>query len=603
MELGAVPQGTTETAFTVWAPRARMVDLLLAETDRRIPMAPCGNGHFFVTAPCGPGTRYLYQLDGSAGRPDPVSRAQPDGVHGPSAVVDLRAHHWHDDGFVPVPLRDSVLYELHVGTFTEQGSFAAAASRLDDLVDLGVTTVEVMPVAEFPGMRNWGYDGVFPFAVQHSYGGASGLQHFVDECHARGVSVVLDVVFNHLGPEGNVLPAFGPYFTDRYRTPWGDAVNLDGPGSDGVREYFRINVVQWLTDFHIDGLRLDAVHELLDRSAAPFLAELSAVVAAMEEDFGRRAFLIAESADNDPRVVTGTGAGGLGMDAQWNDDFHHAVHVALTGETQGYYGDYSGSKDVARAMDQGFVYQGEHSRFRQRRHGAPSVGIDPQRFVVFAQNHDQIGNRPDGMRLAGMVPPDRTRLAAALLLLAPGVPLLFMGEEYGETAPFPFFVDHGDPELIDAVRRGRAQEHAHDAAAGSAPDPADPSTYAAAKLDWSKRQEEGHRDLWAFHRDLIALRATEPALRRSSRAESSAYARAGVVTLSRRHLGVTVIALFNLTSRDALGYLDPARCWANLLNAQTRDEVLGVPGGEIHLEPWDFGVFRAPTTLPGPETP
>jgi maltooligosyltrehalose trehalohydrolase len=596
VELGAVPQGTTETRFTVWAPRAATVELWLTDTDRRLDMAPCGDGYFRVTAPCGTGARYRYRLDGSAELADPASRAQPDGVHGPSAVVDLRSRRWHDEGFVPPPLRDAVVYELHVGTFTERGTFATAAARLDDLVELGVTTIEVMPVAQFPGQRNWGYDGVFPFAVQHSYGGAAGLQEFVDACHTRGVSVLLDVVYNHLGPEGNVLGAFGPYFTDRYRTPWGEAVNLDGPGSDGVRSFFAANVTQWLTDFHLDGLRLDAVHELIDRSARPFLAELAALGAAIEEG-GRRVVLIAESADNDPRVVTGREAGGLGMDAQWNDDFHHAVHVALTGEQNGYYGDYSGPEDVARAMGQGFVYQGQYSRFRRRRHGAPSVGLDPQRFVVFAQNHDQVGNRPDGGRLSSLVTPDQARLAAALLLLSPGVPLLFMGEEYGETAPFPYFVDHGDPALLQAVRRGRAAEHAHDPRADRAPDPGDPATFAAAKLDWSlRRSDDAHRELCALYRDLIALRSSEPALRRSSRAASVAHAEAGVVTLTRGHGGTTVVALFNLTPTAAIGHLDPGPCWTGLLPATAG--VAPAPGGEVPLEPWGFRLYRAAAPAP-----
>jgi maltooligosyltrehalose trehalohydrolase len=604
MELGAVPQGTTETKFTVWAPRAGRVELRLTDTGHDIDMAASGDGYFRVTGPCGPGARYRYRLDGSAEHADPASRAQPDGVHGPSAVVDLTAHRWHDAGFLPTPLRDSVLYELHVGTFTEQGTFAAAEGRLDDLVELRVTTIELMPVAQFPGRRNWGYDGVFPFAVQHSYGGAAGLQEFVDECHARGISVVVDVVFNHLGPEGNVLGAFGPYFTDRYRTPWGDAVNLDGADSDEVRRYFRANVRQYFTDFHIDGLRLDAVHELIDRSAMPFLAELAAVAGEIEEESGRRVVLIAESADNNPTVVTRTEAGGLGMDAQWNDDFHHAVHVTLTGEKAGYYVDYSGPEDVARAMDQGFVYQGEHSRFRRRRHGAPSVGIDPDRFVVFAQNHDQVGNRLDGMRLASMVTADQQRLAAALLLLSPGVPLLFMGEEYGETAPFPYFVDHGDPELIEAVRQGRAAEHAGDAAADRIPDPADPATFAAATLRWSRRREDGHRELWALHRDLITLRSNEPALRRASRAASRAHAEAGIVTLARSHGGTTVVALFNLTAKEALGYLDPDYSWSELLVGTFEAEPAPPPNGEVLLQPWRFRLYRAPSTRhPVAETP
>ena len=449
-------------------------------------------------------------LDGGPELPDPASRAQPEGVHGPSQVVDL-AYPWTDQAFRPAPLREWILYELHIGTYTESGTFTGAAAALDELVELGVTAVEIMPVAQFPGRRNWGYDGVFPFAVQHSYGGARGLQEFVDECHRRDLAVVLDVVYNHLGPEGDVLDRFAPYFTDRYSTPWGRAVNLDGPFSDDVRAYFLANARQWFEHFHVDALRLDAVHELIDRSARPFLAELSEATAELGGRIGRSCTLIAESADNNPLVVTPRAGRGLGMHAQWNDDFHHSVHAVLTGERDGYYGDYGTADDVARALSQGFVYQGRYSAFRKRRHGAPSTGVPPERFVIFVQNHDQVGNRPDGARLSTLVPPERLRLAAALLPCPPGLPLLFMGEEYGEVAPFAYFVDHQDPELLDAVRRGRAAEHAHDRG-GPVPDPADPATFTAAVLRRGRAGEPVHAELRQLYRDLIALRRCEPAL-------------------------------------------------------------------------------------------
>jgi maltooligosyltrehalose trehalohydrolase len=527
---------------------------------------------------------YQYALDGGAPLPDPVSRAQPQGVHGPSAVVDL-AYPWRHDDFRPAPLRQWAIYELHIGTFTAEGTFAGAAAVLDDLADLGVTAVEVMPVAPFPGTRNWGYDGVFPFAVQDSYGGPRGLQHFVDQCHARRIAVVLDVVYNHLGPEGNVLGEFAPYFTDRYVTPWGEAINLDGPGSDGVRDYLVANARQWFERFHVDGLRLDAVHELIDRGARPFLAELSNAVREVSGRTGRQCVLVAESADNNPLVVTPAPVNGLGMDAQWNDDFHHAVHAALTRERDGYYVDFGRADDVARAMDQGFVYQGAYSEFRRRRHGAPSVAIPPEAFVTFVQNHDQVGNRADGARLSMLVPPERVRLAAALLLLSPGVPLLFMGEEYGEVAPFAYFVDHGDPGLLDAVRRGRAAEHAHHAV-GPLPDPADPATFAAAILHRSLRDSEGHRDLWALYRDLLALRRDEPALHCSTRDCSRAHADGSVVTLVRSHAATTIAAYFNL-SGDAGAATLPHGCWERLLDSATPHESTGVP-----LRPWDFAIFR-----------
>ncbi len=342
-------------------------------------------------------------------------------MHGPSQVVDL-AYAWTDQAFRPGPLREWILYELHIGTYTEAGTFTGAAAALDDLVELGVTAVEIMPVAQFPGHRNWGYDGVFPFAVQHSYGGARGLQEFVDECHRRGLAVVLDVVYNHLGPEGDVLDRFAPYFTDRYSTPWGRAVNLDGPFSDDVRAYFVANACQWFEHFHVDALRLDAVHELIDRSARPFLAELSAATEELEGRIGRSCALIAESADNNPLVVTPRAAHGLGMHAQWNDDFHHSVHAIVTGERDGYYGDYGKADDVARALSQGFVYQGQYSAFRKRRHGAPSTGIGPERFVIFVQNHDQVGNRPDGARLSTLVPPERLATGGGPPPPRPGAP-------------------------------------------------------------------------------------------------------------------------------------------------------------------------------------
>jgi maltooligosyltrehalose trehalohydrolase len=584
--VGAVPEGTGGTRFTVWAPRARSVDVLLVTSGERVGLDGSADGYYTGVAPCGPGARYRYVLDGASEFADPASRLQPDGVHGPSEVVDVAAHEWGDDGYRAVPLRDAVLYELHIGTFTAGGTFASAVAELDDLVQLGVTTVEIMPVAQFPGSRNWGYDGVFPYAVQDTYGGPTGLQFFVEECHRRGLGVVLDVVYNHLGPEGNVLPAYGPYLTDRYRTPWGPAVNLDGPSSDPVRGYFVANAIGWLNDFHVDALRLDAVHELVDRSARPFLAELAGAVSQLSEHSGRPHWLIAESADNDPRVVTPGPAGGLGLDAQWNDDFHHAVHAALTGERDGYFGDFGRVDDIARAMSQGFVYQGQFSGFRRRRHGAPSTALPPERFVIFDQNHDQVGNRPDGARLASLVPAPRRRLAAALLLLSPGIPLLFMGEEYGETAPFPYFVDHGDPKLIDAVRRGRATDHLP--VPGEVADPADPETFTRATLDRTSTRRQGeHRDHWLLYGSLLSLRAAEPALRRSTRECTRAHADGPVVTLVRTHRDVTIAVLFNLSGSETDAHLPEGDCWTEMLPYDPAPASSVVP-----LAPWGFRVFR-----------
>jgi maltooligosyltrehalose trehalohydrolase len=585
--IGAVPT-ESGTAFRVWAPQARSVDVRLLDGGRLVALDRAPGGYFTGHAGCRAGARYRVVLDGGPELPDPASRSQPDGVHGPSEVVDLGEYRWSDAGFSALPLPDNVLYELHVGAFSRGGTFSSAVEWLDDVASLGVTAVEIMPVAQFPGRRNWGYDGVFPFAVQNSYGGARGLQHFVDECHGRGLAVVLDVVYNHLGPEGNVLPQYGPYLTDRYRTPWGPAVNLDGPDSDAVRDYFVANALQWFDAFHVDGLRLDAVHELVDRSPVPFLADLSEAAAEASARLGRPCWLIAESAANDPRTVTPRAAGGLGMDAQWNDDFHHAAHVAVTSEHSGYYADYTGARDVARAMAQGFVYQGQRSSFRRRRHGAPSEAIDPSRFVVFAQNHDQVGNRADGARLSTLVPPDRLFVLAALVLLAPGLPLLFMGEEYGETAPFAYFVDHSDPELLDAVRRGRAEEHQESAA--TAPDPADPETFERAVLDHAGSAAEPHRVLRERYRSLASLRAQEPALRRSTRAATTAAAWGPVVGLTRSHGPTTLLAYFNLSDTRQTVPLPEPGCWRELLVEER-------PGrsGAVELGPWAFRLMRAET--------
>lgn len=583
--LGATPDDHGATAFTVWAPEADQVEV--CRGPDRVLLAGDVTGYHRGTAPWAAGTRYTYVLDGGPHLPDPASRSQPDGVHGPSQVVDL-TYPWDDQNFRADPLREWVLYELHVGTFTTEGTFAGAAARLDDIVHLGATAVEIMPVAQFPGRRNWGYDGVFPFAVQHSYGGPEGLQGFVAECHRHGLAVVLDVVYNHLGPEGNVLGSFAPYFTDRYQTPWGPAVNLDGPYSDEVRSFFLANARQWFEYFHIDALRLDAVHEFIDRSARPFLAELAATAEELTHRLGRPCVLIAESADNNPLVVSPVVDHGLGMQAQWNDDFHHSVHAMLTGEQGGYYLDFGRADDVARAMNQGFVYQGQYSAFRRRRHGAPSLGVPPERFVTFVQNHDQIGNRPDGSRLSSLVSSQQLRLAAALLLLAPGIPLLFMGEEYGEQAPFAYFVDHGDPALLDAVRKGRAAEHGA-SRSRSVPDPGDAATFEAAVL----RREDllgksPHKELLQLYRDLIALRRREPALHRSARENTEAHADGDVVTLVRRHEEGVIAAFFNLSDSATSNELPTEGMWEELLTHQQAPWL----EQKIELAPWQCRVFR-----------
>jgi maltooligosyltrehalose trehalohydrolase len=405
-----------------------------------------------------------------------------------------------------VGLADLVLYELHVGTFSPSGTFDAIVPRLPALRDLGVTAIELMPIAAFPGERNWGYDGVCPFAVQETYGGVAGLQRLVNAAHASGLGVFVDVVYNHLGPEGNYLDHFGPYFTDEYRTPWGRALNFDGPDSDPVRRYFIESATYLVRAAHLDGLRVDAVHAILDRSARPFLAELTDAVHRERAVGSRMPVLIAESALNDPRVARSESDGGLGFDAFWNDDFHHALHTALTGERDGYYVDFDGVADLARVLSDGFALDGRYSRYRRRRHGIPLGPLASERLVVAAQNHDQVGNRSGGERLSALVSFEALKLAAGVLLLSPYRPLLFMGEEYGEPAPFLFFTSHSDPEVIAGVRRGRLEEAPPEGGASELIDPQAESTFARSRIDFTRRERLPHRALWELHRTLLRLR-------------------------------------------------------------------------------------------------
>ncbi|MFG3260075.1 malto-oligosyltrehalose trehalohydrolase [Streptomyces sp. NPDC048172] len=507
--------------FEVWAPAAETVTLRLPpDRSRAMRRSPTHRGWWQAEAPAADGTRYGFSLDGGPLLPDPRSRRQPDGPGGPSAVVDHDAYRWRHP-WRGLPLPGAVLYELHVGTFTPEGTFAAAVARLPHLAALGVTHIELMPVCPFPGTHGWGYDGVALWAVHEPYGGPEGLKRFVDAAHGHGIGVVLDVVHNHLGPSGNHLPAFGPYFTDRHRTPWGAAVNLDGPGSDDVRAHLIGSALAFLRDYQLDGLRLDAVHALADSRAEHFLAELSAAVDALGAHSGRPLFLIAESDLNDPRTTAPRTAHGHGVHAQWNDDFHHALHTALTGESHGYYEDFAHDPPAAlvKTLTGAFFHDGTYSTFRDRRHGRPvhpgTAATPAHRFLAYAQTHDQIGNRARGERLAALTGPGPGPLAcaAALVLLGPGTPMLFMGEEWGARTPWQYFTDHPDPELAEAVRRGRRREFAaHGWTAEEVPDPQDPATRARSCLDWDEPAEPPHDRLLAWHRALVTLRHAHPVL-------------------------------------------------------------------------------------------
>lgn len=519
LDLGAWAVGSSKVHFRVWAPYAKRVSVDLvgqAQVPIQPPvlMKPCERGYYEATVlGIEPGARYRYVLDGQKACPDPASRFQPDGVHGPSAVIDPDAFLWSDHSWSGIPLQRFIIYELHVGTFTREGTFHAIIPLLDYLQnDVGVTAIELMPVAQFPGARNWGYDGVYPFAVQSSYGGPEGLKAFVNACHEKGIAVVLDVVYNHLGPEGNYLGDFGPYFTDRYRTPWGCAINYDGPDSDEVRAYFITNALYWVTEFHIDALRLDAIHSIFDCSACHILRELTEAVHAQADRLGRVIHVIAESDLNDVRVIAPIAEGGYGLDGQWNDDFHHALHTVLTREGTGYYEDFGRLDQLATALQEGFVYSGQRSRFRRRRHGSSSIPSPPSQFVVFAQNHDQVGNRARGERLSTLVPREALKVASAACLLAPNLPLLFMGEEYGETAPFQYFTDHKNPALGEAVQKGRRAEFASFAWGGEAPDPQSPATFERSRVHSGPQTQTEEVQLLRWYHRLIELRKSVPAL-------------------------------------------------------------------------------------------
>ncbi|MFF8640827.1 malto-oligosyltrehalose trehalohydrolase [Streptomyces sp. NPDC015345] len=496
--------------FEVWAPEAEQVTLECAGTARALERDGERAGWWTGDAPAQDGTRYGFSLDGGPLLPDPRARRQPDGPDGLSAVVDHERYVWREP-WAGRSVREAVLYELHVGTYTREGTLDAAAARLGHLAELGVTHVELMPLCPFPGRHGWGYEGVSLWAVHEPYGGPEALKRFVDAAHGHGLGVVLDVVHNHLGPSGNYLPAFGPYFTERHQTPWGAAVNLDAPGSDEVRAYLIGSALAWLRDYRLDGLRLDAVHALKDTRALHFLEELSAAVDRLADELGRPLFLIGESDLGDPRIVTPRAKGGIGLHAQWNDDFHHALHTALTGESQGYYADFARAPLAAlgKTMTRGFFHDGTYSSFRGRRHGRPvdRARTPAHRFLGYAQTHDQIGNRAQGDRLSAALTPGLLACAATLTLMGPFTPMLFMGEEWGATTPWQFFTDHTDPELAEAVRRGRRREFAeHGWAEEDIPDPQDPATRERSCLDWSQPASGHHARLLAWHRELISLR-------------------------------------------------------------------------------------------------
>ena len=517
LRFGARPQADGGTVFRVWAPRAQSLTVkLVGEEARTLPLEGVGGGVYEARVPgVGAGADYFYVVDGERQRPDPVSRFQPAGVHGPSRVVEPDGFEWTDEGWKGVELKDYVVYELHTGAFTPEGTFEAVIPKLAHLKSLGVTAVELMPVAEFPGGRNWGYDGAHLYAPQSTYGGPEGLKRLIDACHREGLACVLDVVYNHLGPEGNYAGEYMPLFSDTHKSPWGAGLNFDGEGSEGVRRYFVENALYWLTEYHVDALRLDAVHAIVDTSERHLLGQLAAEFRAQAAALGRPAYLIAESDLNDVRVIKPPAEGGYGIDAQWSDDFHHSLHALLTSTDRGYFADFGRVEDLAKAISEGFVYCGQHSAFRGKCHGTPSGERPGEQFVICIQNHDQVANGYWGDRLSRLVGPRRQKLAAAILLCgAPNVPMLFMGEEWAERAPFLYFTSHTDADLGRAVRMGREEEYNSfvrgegetASTIGGFSDPQSEITFVRSKLDWDSLSKPPHAQILAFYRDLFAAR-------------------------------------------------------------------------------------------------
>lgn len=610
MRIGAQYLGNGRCDFILWAPFLKDVAIrIVSPRGRIIPMEKDNRGYWKVSLDEVPsGTHYFYKLEKAIDRPDPASNSQAEGVHGHSQVIDHSAFQWEDENWSGVSLREMIIYEVHVGTFTLEGTFEAIIPRLDDLYDLGINAVNIMPVAQFPGERNWGYDGAYLFTVQNSYGGPEGLKRLVNACHKCNIAVILDVVYNHLGPEGNYLGDFGPYFTEKYQTPWGSAINFDSAYSDHVRNFFIENALYWFQHYHIDALRLDAIHGIYDMSARPFLQELAEKVEDFSNEQGRKFYLIAESDLNDVKAIRPKESGGYGIDAQWCDDFHHSLHALLTGEKIGYYVDFGKIEDFVKALREGFVYSWQYSEYRKRYHGSSSEDRPAHQFVVFSQNHDQVGNRMLGERLSKLVSFEALKLAVGAVLLSPYIPLLFMGEEYGEESPFLYFVSHSDPDLIAAVKEGRKEEFQAFQWQGEPPDAQNPQTFLQSKLRWEKRREGKHKVLLDFYQRLIQLRRKIPALANLDKnsLEVSGMEEEKLVLVRRWYNKSHVFCIMNFSKKDApfRTHLPRGR-WKKIFDSS--EEIWNGPGSslperieqdqELTMRPLSVGLYKIEVSI------
>ena len=603
MKVGSQYLGNGVCEFILWSPlKEKAAVHLVSPQDKLLPMVKQELDYWYVKADIEPGTLYYYQLEDGKDRPDPASHFQPQGVHEASEVIDHSNTSWRDPQWAGISLEEMILYELHVGTFTPEGTFKAIIPRLADLAQLGVNAIEIMPVSQFSGDRNWGYDGVYPYAVQNSYGRPEDFKQLVDAAHQQGIAIFLDVVYNHFGPEGNYLAHHAPYFTDTYHTPWGEAINFDDAYSYGVRNYFIENALYWLENYHIDGLRLDAIQAIYDSSAKHILQEMAEKVDELSQKVGRKLYLIAESDLNDVRVIRPPELGGYGIDAQWSDDFHHSLRTVLTKESGGYFADFGSYEQLAKAYQNTFVYDGEYSQFRKRYHGNGTGDRQGHQFVVCIQNHDQIGNRMLGERISDLIDFEGTKLAAGALLLSPYIPLLFMGQEYGESSPFLYFVSHSDPELVEAVREGRKKEFTDFKAEENYIDPQSEETFNSSKLHWEQKNEGKHKVLWQLHQKLINLRHTIPALKKLDKQNFKAINKEEVILLHRWQQNSQVFCILNFSDRNvSLSNIFPAGNWQKILdsaetkwmgNGSSLPMQIDTSEQKILIKPHSFAVYQ-----------
>jgi maltooligosyltrehalose trehalohydrolase len=574
MRIGAKYLGNNKCSFTVWAPlKEKMVLHIVHPSDQKIEMQKDDEGYFNAEVETPAGTKYFCMPDGEKDVPDPASLYQPEGVHGVSEVIDHSTYQWQDKNWKPPAFEDIILYELHIGTFTDEGTFESAISKLDHLTEIGVNAIEIMPVAQFPGNRNWGYDSVYPYAVQNSYGGPNRLKKLVDACHQKGIAVFLDVVYNHLGPEGNYFEQFAPYFTDHYKTPWGKAVNFDGQWSDGVREYFSENSLYWFNNFHIDGLRFDAVHAIYDEGAIHFWELLHDKIKQVEQKSDRPFYTIAESDLNAPRVIQPFDKNGYGFTAQWLDDFHHALYTVIDKRGLERYADFGKMQQLAKAYTDGFVHSGEWVKFRKRKYGRSSAGIPGNKFVVFINNHDQSGNRFDGARLCALVDVEDSKIATAIFLFSPYVPMLFMGEEYADDSPFFYFISHADKDLIKAVQEGRRKEFKEFMTSDKDdfPDPQSEEVFNRSKLQWNKIHSGKHKIVLQWYKELVLLRKTHPALKNFDKdaVRAEVLGEDGIILHRKDVTGKKELATFINISQKQLCYYLPGNngSWKKIIDS------------------------------------